>query len=127
MTFTVNPAGGGSYDGTWTGSSGQGAVSFTITGGKIMSITYAHSFTAGCCTTSGTTTTTFSSGYAITGTTFSIRSTGGPGGITYTFAGTFTSATQASGTLQMFLNAPVYPQPACCTGSSNTTWTAVKN
>jgi hypothetical protein len=125
LTFTVNSGGGGSYDGTWTGNSTQGALSFTITGGKIMSFSRYHSFTAGCCTTSGTIITSWPSGYAFTGNTFSIHDDPGPGFITFTFAGTFTSSTQASGTLDMTKN-PSSPG-SCCTGSSSTTWTAVKN
>jgi len=135
QTFTVNPGGGANYDGTWTGNwtrdgglAGSGTVTITIAGGKIMSIAMGYSGLAlGCCTVGGTQTTSFSSGYAITGNAFSVHVTGGPGTLTYTLAGTFTSGTQVSGTLQLTLNAPVYPQPTCCSGSTSATWSATKN
>jgi hypothetical protein len=133
LTFTVNPGGGGSYDGTWTGNwtrdtgQGNGTISFTVTGGKIMSITITHSgLVLSACTSGGSQTTTSQSGYAITGNTFSVHVTGGPGTMTYTFAGTFTSGTQASATLQMYLNSLPYPNPPC-SGSANASLTVIKN
>ena len=123
LTFTVNPGGGANYDGTWTGSTGSGTISFTVTNNLIMSLTVTHSIPAGCCTL-----TKFSwsspSGRSISGDSFNFTVSSSPGSVGFTFAGTFSSPTQASGTIVGNLQASA--TMPCCTGSFNLSWSANK-
>ena len=123
-TFTVSQAPPpGNYDGTWTGTTGQGkAFSFTITGNALKQINYAGSISGGGCSAdfSGTTNTTL----PLEGTQISFTVTAGPGGVSLEVDGSFTSTSSASGTVKMTLN-PIPGVPGC-SGWVQTSWSATK-
>ncbi len=126
LSFTVNQGSGGSdYNGNWTGTTSQSKpVSFTVTGGVITKIKVAGSFSGYGCTADSETETTGSL-KVLSSNTFSFTNNGGPGGITFTISGTFSSSTQVSGSLNMTLNS--IPGVPSCSGSASVTWSAAKN
>ncbi len=110
---------GSDFVGPWCGTTSQGSrMSFVVESAGIKQLSFAWSV-SGC---SGETTTTFSSPSPVTGGSFSAHAPGGPGGVEVTFAGTFGSATTASGTL-MFRAIPIPGVPSC-SGSASAMWTA---
>ena len=107
------------FDGEWGGETSQGKeVSFTVTNNGIPTITLG--FRVPSCGASGTLTTTFSSSLAISNGSFSFSATGYP--ISYSFSGTFSSDTTASGNVS-FTYFSAYPY---CSGSASATWSATK-
>jgi len=124
LTFTVNPGGGSGYDGTWSGSTSAGTITFTVANNKVMSFEVTERFQFSCCAL-----TKFSassaSGTLISGSSFSFSSLSStPGGLSFSFTGTFSSSTQASGSVSGTLNAPI--GTPCCAGSFSTNWNATK-
>jgi len=122
-TFTVTVA--GSYDGTWTGTTGQGkSFSFKIAGNTLTELSYAGSISGGGCSVdfSGTTTTTLPLGGTVID--FSLTNSA-PYGVSLDVSGSFTSTSQASGTVKMTLNPPPPGQPGC-SGWVTTSWSATK-
>ena len=114
------PAPGGSYDGSWTGTTSQGRTfNFTVSGSRVTSITYGYSV-GGC---SGTSTTTFNTGGTITNGSFNETTTIAAAS-TATFSGSFNSGASASGTMRISFTYIPFAQP--CSGSATLTWTATK-
>jgi hypothetical protein len=120
-TKTFNIVAPGAYDGTWSGTTGQGKpFSFIIIGNVLTRIDYAASLTG--CSFSGWTTTNISLG----GTTIDFTvSNSAPSGVSLDVDGSFTDTSHASGTVKITLNAPPPGVPGCY-GWVQTTWSATK-
>ncbi len=124
---TIADGGGASFQpqlGDWAGSTSQGeSITFTVVAGGISQIHVAYAgsgCTAGLADLSLDSTTPIAT---ITNNTFTdttTRTSAGPLG-TYTFAGTFSSASSASGTFVFNLTAIGSTD---CGGSASATWTA---
>ncbi len=124
-TFTVNQSSGGSYDGTWTGTTGQGKTfSFTISGNALTRVDYAGSLSGGGCSMdfSGWTTTNIPLGGTIIDFTISNSA---PYGVSLDVDGSFASTSQASGNVKLTVNPPP-PGQGGCSGWVQTTWSATK-
>ncbi|MGB7763348.1 MAG: IPT/TIG domain-containing protein [Bryobacteraceae bacterium] len=105
------PAGQGTYDGLWEGTTALGLpMSMIISGNSIKAWAYNLDLKFGGCTTEQTTVTTNTS-IPITGGSFSGS----------TFVGTFQSLTNASGIVNWAANIP-----NCGSGYGTFTWTAAK-
>ncbi len=119
-TFTIVAA--GAYDGTWTGTTGQGkAFSFIIIGSVLRRVEYAGSLS--CMTFSGWTTANISLGGTIIDFTIS---TSAPYGVSLDVDGSFTDTSHASGNVKLTVNPPPPGQPGC-SGWVQTTWSAEKH
>ncbi len=117
---------GQTYDGSWSGTTSQGkAVSFEVSSNAIPQLAIAGDISAVGCSGSFEQTTQFGFPEPITGSTFSItRNTSAGGAISFTFSGSFSSPTSASGSLT-FHNNPI-PGVPICVGSGSATWTATR-
>ena len=98
-------------------------ITFTVSGGAVTALSFGvHLDGPGCSTDS--TSNTPSMNHPITENAFSWSYTAGPGGISYTIGGTFSSSTASSGTLDFTLvEIPFVPG---CYGSGSPTWSANK-
>ncbi len=104
------------YDGTWTGTTSQSkALSFTVSGNKITSITIAYSLSGNCSPNPTGATVTLNSGNSISGNSFTI--TGGTA-----VSGAFSSANAASGSFSINFTG----NPPGCSSTASGTWTATK-
>jgi NifU-like protein involved in Fe-S cluster formation len=120
-----------SLDGKWTGKTGQDKmITFTVLNDRITEFSAEGRFEGyGCSTTSSTTTTI---NQPIVNKSFSFGVRGGPGGISLSISGTFTSSTEAQGTVFMQLHPIPGPPPGVpghipsCGGTMETTWKATK-
>jgi len=113
------------YDGTWSGTTAQPTktISLEVSGGSIRKfIITARVEAVGCSSniseTINTTVPIGSNG------SFSYQSSAGTP-ISWTIAGTFSSNSAASGTINVRVN--FIPVPGACLGTANTTWTASKS
>ena len=125
LTFSVTDSGGTSKDGNWSGSTGQGkAITFTVSGNRITSLSFGGAVSSGGC--SGDFTVTMSTmSVAISGNNFSVNSpSSAPFAVSFSLNGTFSSNSDASGSVSFTLNGGP-GNPPC--GSANTSWTASKN
>ncbi len=122
--FTATQVAAQTYDGTWTGTTGQDKeISFVISGNKITTITIAGKVTAVGCSSNFTVKTDYSSGHSMTYPSFSFTSgTTAPGGTQFTISGVFASTRSVSGNLSF--NTYAIPGVGGCSGSGSTTWTA---
>ncbi len=121
-TFTVNQAAPpGNYDGTWTGTTGQGKTfSFVITANALTRIDYAGELS--CMTFSGWTTTNI----PLAGTVIDFTiSTSAPYGVSLDVDGSFSDTSHAGGNVKLTVNPPPAGQPGC-SGWVQTTWSATK-
>jgi hypothetical protein len=106
------------FTGTWIGSTSQKHdFQFAVGSGGIKSMRLGYSIKSGGCSLNGTTAFTFGSPVAINGTSFSISLSGST--TSYKIAGTFKSATTASGTLEV-------KSMSLCSGTVKATWNAAK-
>jgi hypothetical protein len=124
-TFTVSQASTGDYNGTWTGTTGQGKTfSFTIAGNALTRIDYAGSLSGGGCSmdVSGWTTTNIPLGGTVIDFTISNSA---PSGVALDVTGNFTDTSHASGTVKLTVNPPPFGVPGC-SGWVQTTWSATK-
>jgi len=125
LTFSVTDSGGTSKDGNWSGSTGQGkAITFTVSGNRITSLSFGGAVSSGGC--SGDFTVTMSTmSVAISGNNFSVNSpSSAPYAVSFSLNGTFSSNSDAGGSVSFTLNGgPGFPP---C-GSASTSWTASKN
>ncbi|MBZ5551925.1 MAG: hypothetical protein LAO21_04325, partial [Acidobacteriia bacterium] len=122
--YTALNAGGFSLDGNWSGLTAQGKpITFTVSGGSVTAISFGVHIAGPGCTTDSTSTTP-SMNHLITSNAFSWTYTAGPGGITYTIGGSFSSSSASSGTLDFTL--VEIPGVPGCYGSGSTTWSASK-
>jgi len=120
-----------SLDGKWTGKTGQDKIiTFTVLNNRITEFSVEGRFEGyGCSTTSSTTTTI---NQLIVNKSFSFGVRGGPGGISLSISGTFTSSTEAQGSAFMQLHPIPGPPPGVpghipsCGGTMETTWKATK-
>ena len=125
VVFTVGQTPTNGYDGSWVGTTGQGKVfSFKISGNALTEVNYAGSLSGGGCSMdfSGKTTTNITLGG--TEIDFSITNSA-PYAVSLDVAGSFTSTSQASGTVKLTVNPPPPGQPGC-SGWVSTTWSATK-
>lgn len=123
QTFTINQSGssgGGSFNGTWSGTTSQGkTIAFTVTNNLITTVSVGWR-AAGSCTAEGDVTVTYTPGRPITsGNTFTLTSSGP---LAMTINGTFNSSNSASGTASFTYNQPFPP----CSATGSATWTASK-
>lgn len=118
LAMSTQPA----YDGTWTGTTSDGkTIGFTIANNAftLFSLTY----NAAACGTSGGVNITYNTPQPISGSSFTISSAGSPPvRIAFTVQGTFSSGTNASGTINFTVTLS-FPVGNCST-SYNVTWTA---
>lgn len=122
VIFAVNLS-AQSYDGTWTGTTGQGRpFSFVVQNSKIMSFTIDLEGSAAGCTSSVQSTLSFQSGWSFSGNTFSYSNLNVTGNWGFAVAGTFTSGSTANGTLQGKYTT-IFGVPGC-PATATTTWTA---
>lgn len=119
------------YDGTWTGTTGQGkAIRFVVADGKITEFSAEGSFAGPGCSTTSTVRTNL--GLPITGGTATGSTTSGPGGVSFTFRATFTSSASAEGPITMQLHPIPGPPPGVpghipsCGGRVDSQWKATK-
>jgi hypothetical protein len=123
FSLSAVPVSAQTYNGSWSGTTGQGkAISFSISGNSMMSLSFGASVTAVGCSTN--TTTTLSSAITVTFPSFS-TSGGQFTPVSYTLTGTFSSPTSVSGTL--VVNTHGIPGVPSCIGSASTTWTATRS
>ncbi|HUP61444.1 MAG TPA: PPC domain-containing protein [Thermoanaerobaculia bacterium] len=122
QTYTVTQSGasGGSFDGTWNGTTTQSGktISFVVSNNTVTSVMFSYRAT-GSCTVDGTVNTTYTPGRAITGNSFTLT---GSGPTSFTINGTFNSSTSASGTLSVSFSQS-FPS---CSASGSGTWSATK-
>jgi hypothetical protein len=129
QTFTVTQSGtsSGVYNGNWQGTTSHGkTISFTIVNDAFTSFSIGYAAAGSGCTADGTSTITYTTPKPITGSSFTITTTGfAPSALSYTVIGTFNSSTSASGTASFTLIQST-PLPICnATGSS--TWNSTKS
>ncbi len=126
-TWSATKGGGGGgqpgLNGTWAGTTGQGfGIDFTVADNQITRVHFTGRTEAfGCSAQFEQNTETT---HPITNNAFNFSVTAGPGGVSFTFSGTFTSSSMANGNLSMTNNA--IPGVPSCPGSAQTTWTASK-
>ncbi|MBL8112380.1 MAG: BACON domain-containing protein [Acidobacteria bacterium] len=119
---------GGTYAGTFTGTTSQGRpFSFTVVGNGISTLSYGYGATGVGCTISGTRTTTYGTPAPFSGSSFSLSTSTGAGvnpSFSGTISGSFTSPTEAVGTISLAVqqSAPLPP----CGGSFTATWSALR-
>jgi hypothetical protein len=120
-------ASGQLYDGSWSGTTGQGKeISFTIVSGKMTVHKFGGVASAVGCTTTFTITTTFTTPRSFGTPAFSITAgTSSPGGIMWTMTGTFTSTTAANGTIS-FNTYAIPGVPGGCSASGSSSWSATR-
>jgi hypothetical protein len=122
QTVTISQSGAppASYNGNWSGAtSQQRAFSFTVSNNAFTTWKLDWHATGSCGTVDGTTTVTYNTPLAISGSSFTLT-TAGPTSITLN--GTFSSTSSASGSFSVNYNQPF---PACSASGSGT-WTATK-
>ena len=117
-----------SYDGEWSGTTGQGkAISFTITNKAIPTIKFGGQTTSVGCNSTFTLTTNFNPGRSVSTPSFVINGgVNAPGLTTWSLSGTFSSPTNVSGNLNFNTNA-IPGVPGSCSGSGSTTWSATRS
>ena len=119
-------AAGQTYDGSWSGTTGQGkSITFTIASNRMTVFSFGGTASATGCSTTITNTTTFTTPRSFSTPTFTI--TGGvnaPGNVTWSLTGTFASATSVSGNLSF--NTYGIPGVGGCSASGSTTWSATR-
>ncbi|HEX9562482.1 MAG TPA: carboxypeptidase regulatory-like domain-containing protein [Gemmatimonadaceae bacterium] len=120
ISLSTQPA----YDGSWTGTLSDGrTMSFTIANSAFTQ--FSTQFAGAACGISGDVTINYTIPLPISGNAFTISSNGGPPvRIAFTFNGTFTSGTTASGTATFTIT--ISPPIGSCTTSYNVTWTAIR-
>jgi hypothetical protein len=125
LSFLIGTSTGGSiYDGNWTGTTSQGkALSFTIANGRLTVLSVGGTVTGAGCSASFDQ--KVETNLPLTGSSIALNITAGPGGVSIEATGAFTSATSASGTAKLTLNA--IPGVPSCSGSVTVTWTATKS
>jgi Bacterial pre-peptidase C-terminal domain/IPT/TIG domain len=126
LAFSIVDSGGTSYNGNWSGNTGQGkSITFTVSSNRITSLSFGGSISAPGCSMDFTVGMSSMSA-PISGNTFSYNSsTGTPGIPDFSINGTFSSGSNASGTLSFTVN-PI-PGVPTCVGSGSTSWNASKN
>ena len=126
LIFICASAFGQVYDGTWSGTSSQGkTISFQVFGNAIPTLTIGGRISGSGCSTEFEQTVSWSSARPITNGAINITSnTSAPGGISFTFTGTFTSTSSASGSLTFKNNS--IPGVPSCTGTGSSTWSATR-
>ncbi|MFQ5738261.1 MAG: PPC domain-containing protein [Acidobacteriota bacterium] len=127
LDFTITEAGaGGSLDGSWAGMTEQGKeISFEVASNGVMSLSFKGTVQGSGCTAQVETVTDFSQGpKPIVNNAFSFSVTAGPGAVSFSISGTFTSPTTASGQITMTLNS--LPGVPICSGTTETDWSASK-
>lgn len=109
-----------SVDGSWKGSTSQGYTSaFTVASHALTGAAILYRVQGQNCTYDAGLLVAYSVPKPINGNSFSVTSSPPPPQVgSYTFAGTFTSNTTASGTLTF--------ESTTCNGSGSATWTATK-
>lgn len=111
------PSGGSNYNGNWSGTTGQGkSFTFTISNDALTTLTLSGAVS---CISNFTMTVT--GNLPLTGASISFTIPGGPGSVTLSVTGSFTSFSTASGIATF----TAIPPP--CSGSIMTSWTATKN
>jgi hypothetical protein len=114
-----------SLDGNWSGVTAQGkSISFTVAGGLITALSFGSHIVGGGSCTSDSTTTSSPISKPITSNAFSWSTSPAPGALSYDIAGSFSSSSASSGTLNFTITA--IPAVPGCYGSGNTTWSANK-
>ena len=119
------PTSVGAYQGTWTGQTSQSErFGFVVTGSQVTRLEFNVSYSDISClgALSFGTTGLFAS---ISNAEFSAASSSPSGDLTWSIAGTFNSATTATGTLQATITR-VNPSVSACSTSVNVGWTAQK-
>ena len=121
FTITQSAASGGSFNGTWNGSTSQTGktISFVVSNNTVTSVSFSYRGTGSCGTLDGTVNTTYTPGRPINNNSFSLT---GSGPSTFTITGSFSSSSAASGNLSITYNQPFPP----CSASGSATWTATK-
>ncbi len=122
-------SGAASLDGKWTGKTEQGrTITFSVVKGHITEFSAEGRFEGYACSTTSSTTATIN--HLIANRTFSFSAPSGPGGISLSVNGTFSSSTTAQGVANMQLHSIPGPPPGVpghvpsCAGSLRTTWIA---
>jgi hypothetical protein len=122
QTFTINQSGtsgGGSFNGTWSGTTSQGkSISFTVTNNLITNVSVGWRASGGC-TVDGDSSVTYTPGRPITGNSFTLTLSGPQG---FTINGTFNSSSSASGNASFTFNQPFPP----CSATGSATWSATR-
>lgn len=118
LAMSTQPA----YDGTWSGTTSDGkTIGFTIANNAFT--TFSLTYNAAACGTSGGVNITYTTPQPISGSSFTISSSGSPPvRIAFSVQGTFSSGTTASGTIGFTITLS-FPVGNCST-SYNVTWTA---
>ena len=109
-----------SITGSWSGTSGGQALSFTVEGGAIKGLKVFVPITSGNCGMSGVRTeyvATYSAG-TVSGNSFTVRESG------LTMSGTFSSNGSVSGTASLTQTSS--SRGASCSGSGSTAWSATR-
>lgn len=110
-------SGGGvvSYVGSWTGLTSQShTMSLNVVTGGVSMISFSYSLNGNFCSLSGNAVVNYSTGTPVAITSGHFADTSGNPKI----SGTFSSASSASGTIQVY--------DSYCDGTANVTWTASK-
>ncbi|UCF36857.1 MAG: hypothetical protein JSU96_18930 [Acidobacteriota bacterium] len=114
-------AGGTSYDGTWSGMTGQQRpLEFEVEDNHVTMVTLDVRVQGTGCSVTVSGGIGVSPGALITNDSFTWSASSGFGGTTQTLTGTFSSYSSASGTLTVTTGSP-------CAGTATTTWTAQKD
>jgi len=129
LLFLIAPvAAAQSYDGEWSGTTGQGKeISFTITNKAIPTIKFGGRTTSVGCNTTFTLTTNFTPARSLSTPSFVLNGgVNAPGQTTWSLSGTFSSPTSVSGNLN-FNTSSIPGVPGTCSGSGSTTWSAARS
>jgi hypothetical protein len=123
------PAAPSRYGGSWSGKTDEGQeFSFEVSNGRITTLSVGGVISGYGCSVKSSTKVTLSR--PITGNSFSVDTHAGPGGVSVTATGSFTSPTRARGTVVMTLHSIPGPPPGVpgyvpsCGGTSEGSWIA---
>lgn len=112
------------YAGSWSGTTGQSKeIKFTISGNSMTVLRFGFRTTTAGCIVDVVEYDALGSPETISGNSFSFTDTFPPFGISYTITGTFSTPSNASGTLTFNVTAGGLFN---CSGSGSTTWSATK-
>jgi hypothetical protein len=128
VTPPLEPALAGAYQGTWTGQTSQfERFGFVVTGNQVTRADFNVSYSDTSCS-GGLSTGTIGPLASISNTEFAATYLNPSGVLTWSVAGTFASATIATGTLQVATTPHVTPTGpvSACSVNARLTWTAQK-
>ena len=118
VSFTIGGSGGGSLDGTWQGTTSQGApISFIVSGGAITTLNVGGVFNSGSCTAA----TQIGVNVTTSGNQFSHTRAPSAGTVSWSIQGTFSSTSAVSGSATITANQSTTLN---CFGTVTVTWSA---